>query len=527
MNQRHLKPNILLLMVDQMTIRAMSIYGNRIAKMPHLENLAAQSVLFENAYCAAPLCAPARFSLLTGKQSVNINAFDNASEFPASTPTMAHHLRDCGYSTTLCGKMHFIGPDQLHGFNERLTTDVYPSTYAWVPHWDKGASYITSGVTCASILEAGPCIRSMQMDYDDEVEYRAVQKLYDLARFSQQQPFFLTVSFTHPHHPFTIGQSFWDRYSNDEIDLPPVGEIPFEDLDYHSRGLYFAHGRHLHQINEQHVRNARHAYYGMLSYLDDKIGRLMKVLDQTGLAEDTLVIFTSDHGEMLGERGMWHKHNFFEPSIRVPLTMRWPGRLEHSAIGEPVSHIDLLPTLMELVGTDNGLADMDGQSLLPLLQGGSGDHPVFADYLAIGPCVPCRMVRSGNYKYMYTHEKDEQLFNLADDPYEQKNIVAEPDCKQIKAQLKQALLTSWNPQEVDQRVRLDQRRRIAINNTPNHAPGWDYIYRKGDDARFVRNRQVDKTKSKYQLPRIDPTPPNRPPLSEVQIDDAMRLGVLP
>ncbi len=147
MNQSCDKPNILLLMVDQMTIRAMSFYGNPVVKMPNLEKLAAESLLFENAYCASPLCAPARFSLLTGKQSVNINAFDNASEFPASTPTLAHYLRSCGYATILCGKMHFIGPDQLHGFNERLTTDVYPSTYAWVPHWDKGASYITSGVT--------------------------------------------------------------------------------------------------------------------------------------------------------------------------------------------------------------------------------------------------------------------------------------------------------------------------------------------------------------------------------------------
>ena len=129
--------------------------------------------------------------------------------------------------------MHFIGPDQLHGFNERLTTDVYPSTYAWVPHWDKGAGYITSGVTCASILEAGPCVRSMQMDYDDEVEYRGKQKLYDLARSNREQPFFLTVSFTHPHHPFTIGQEYWDRYSHADIDLPAVDEIPFENLDYH------------------------------------------------------------------------------------------------------------------------------------------------------------------------------------------------------------------------------------------------------------------------------------------------------
>lgn len=527
MNKSCDKPNILLLMVDQMTIRAMSIYGNPVVKMPNLEKLAAESLLFENAYCASPLCAPARFSLLTGKQSVNINAFDNASDFPASTPTLAHYLRSCGYATILCGKMHFIGPDQLHGFNERLTTDVYPSTYAWVPHWDKGPSYITSGVTCASILEAGPCVRSMQMDYDDEVEYRGKQKLYDLARSNREQPFFLTVSFTHPHHPFTIGQDYWNRYSHTEIDLPTVGEIPFENLDYHSQGLYFAHGRHLHKITAEHVRNARHAYYGMLSYLDDKIGRLLEVLDETNLAHNTLVIFTSDHGEMLGERGMWHKHHFFEPSIRVPLTLRWPGRIDHGRATDPVSHIDLLPTLMDMLEVDDVPEKFDGQSLLPVLQGGTVEHPIFADYLAIGPCVPCRMVRIGNYKYMYTHGKDEQLFDLSNDPREKKNIASESGCLQIKAKLERALHASWNPEEVDQRVQLSQRRRIAINNTPGDAPSWDYIYRKGDSERFVRNRQVDSTKGEFQLPRTPPTPPNLPPLSQVQIDNAMRQGVLP
>ena len=236
MNGHYGKPNVLLLMVDQMTVRAMSIYGNQTARMPNVEKLASESVLFENAYCASPLCAPARFSLLTGRQSVNINAFDNASEFAASTPTIAHYFRKLGYFTTLCGKMHFIGPDQVHGFNERIMTDVYPSSYAWVPRWDKGAGYITSGVTCASIMEAGPCIRSLQMDYDDEVEYRGTQKLYDLARARNKQPFFLAVSFTHPHHPFTISQEYWDRYRHDEIDMPPVSELPFDQLDYHSRG---------------------------------------------------------------------------------------------------------------------------------------------------------------------------------------------------------------------------------------------------------------------------------------------------
>ncbi|KAA3622537.1 MAG: choline-sulfatase [Proteobacteria bacterium] len=520
-------PNILLIMADQMTVNAMSIYGNRVAKMPNLERLASESVVFDNAYCASPLCAPARFSLLTGKESVKIDAFDNASEFPAATPTLVHHLRSSGYWTALCGKMHFVGPDQLHGFNERLTTDVYPASYAWVPHWDKGASYITSGVTCASILEAAPCIRSMQMDYDDEVEYRGVQKLFDVVRSESQRPFFLTVSFTHPHHPFTISHDYWDRYSVDEIDAPSVEPIAFEELDYHSRGLYFAHGRHLHDVTEAHVRNARHAYYGMLSYVDDKIGHLLDVLDETGLSKDTMVIFTSDHGEMLGERGMWHKHNFFEPSVRVPLTMRLPGRIPPSRVSDPVSHIDLAPTLLDFVGNADTNSEMDGVSLRPAIEGEALEHEVVADYLAIGPCVPCRMIRKGNYKYLYTHGHDEQLFDLDDDPRETKNLADDSACQAVKQELKRALFARWNPEHVDGRVKASQRRRIAINRTPGDPPTWDFVYRKGDETRFVRGRDVDETKGKYRLPVIASIAPNRPPLTETQIDLAMKTGKLP
>ncbi len=526
MSENSGKPNILLLMVDQMTVRALSIYGNRVAKLPHLEKLASDSMLFENAYCASPLCAPARFSLLTGKQSAKINAFDNASEFPAATPTLPHYLRSHGYFTVLCGKMHFIGPDQMHGFNKRMTTDIYPASYAWVPQWDKGASFITSGVTCASILESGPCIRSMQMDYDDEVEYRGIQTLYDLARSRNRHPFFLTVSFSHPHHPFTISREFWDRYAEDDIDLPEVGNIPFAQLDYHSRGLYFAHGRHLHKITQDSVIQARHAYYGMLSYVDDKIGRLLDVLNKTGLADNTLVIFTSDHGEMLGERGMWHKHHFYDATARVPLTLRLPGKITPSRISAPVSHIDLMPTILNMVDGAELPDNLDGTSLAPVFDGTEPEHAIFADYLAIGPCVPCRMVRCGEYKYMYTHHHDEQLFNLSADPYEIRNLANEQAFKNIKADLKRQLFESWDPSDIDTRVRVSQRRRTAINNSPGEQPTWDYIYHKGDHQRFVRNRKVDDTKGRFRLPRIEPVLPNQDPMSQTQISRAMETGML-
>ena len=520
------KPNILLLMVDQMTASAMSIYGNSVCRMPNMDRLAARSLVFDNAYTNSPLCAPARFALLSGRESSRINAFDNASEFQASQPTIAHHLRQQGYWTSLCGKMHFIGPDQLHGYNERITTDVYPASFAWVPHWDKGAGYITSGVTCGSVIEAAACIRSMQMDYDDEVEYRGIQRLYDLARNPALAPFFMTISFTHPHHPFTISEEYWDRYRHDDIDMPRVGEIPFEQLDYHSQGLYFAHGRHLHDITEAHVRNARHAYYGMLSYVDDKIGRILDTLEETGLAQDTLVVFTSDHGEMLGERGMWHKHHFFESALRTPLCFSLPGEIKSGRVDSVVSHIDILPTLMEFLGADE--VTTDGTSFMAALQGKplATDRAVFADYLAIGPCVPCRMVRRGDFKYLYTHGKEAQLFNISQDPDELANLADDAGHRQLADEMCAIVLQDWDPQEIDARVRRSQRHRIAINRAGGAHPSWDFVFRKGDEGRFVRNREVDGTKGKYRLPRIQTLPPNRPELTAEQIERAMHSGSL-
>lgn len=178
--------------------------------------------------------------------------------------------------------MHFIGPDQLHGFRQRLTTDIYPSNFAWTPGWPNEPEYRPTGISLRPVVQAGKCVRSLQIGYDDEVEFHGVQKIHDLARYAQDDPFFLTISFTHPHSPFTTTAHYWDKYRHDDIDLPSVRAIPVEELDEHSRWLYYAHGTHLNTVTEEHVRTARHAYYGMCTYVDDKVGRIMEAMRATG-----------------------------------------------------------------------------------------------------------------------------------------------------------------------------------------------------------------------------------------------------
>ena len=208
------KPNIIIIMADQLAAHALSLYGNPVCKTPHLNELANQGIVFENAYSNNPVCVPSRASMLSGMLCPEISAYDNATELPSSVPTMAHYMRSLGYWTFLSGKMHFIGPDQLHGFNERLTTDVYPANYDWIGNWSEGPSYVPSGTALNGIVEAGPCIRTMQEDYDDEVEFQSLRKIYDLARYNEQNPFFGVVSFTSPHTPFNVSQKYWDLYKS-------------------------------------------------------------------------------------------------------------------------------------------------------------------------------------------------------------------------------------------------------------------------------------------------------------------------
>jgi len=294
-------------MADQMAGLALPSYGHAVAQAPHLERLSAGGVVFESAYCNSPLCAPSRASMLTGQLPSRIGTYDNAAEFPASFPTFGHYLRAMGYHTCLCGKMHFVGPDQLHGFEERLTTDIYPADFGWTPDWERPDHRPSWYHNMLSVVQAGTCQTSNQLDFDEEVGFQAVRKIYDLARAGDRRPFCLFVSFTHPHDPFAVPQEYWDRYEHDQVDLPTVPPLPLEQMDPHSRRVHHVCDLGRYRQTEERVRNARHAYYGAISYVDDKVGQILQALEATGFARDTVVLFTSDHGEMLGERGLWYK----------------------------------------------------------------------------------------------------------------------------------------------------------------------------------------------------------------------------
>ncbi len=486
------KPDVLILMADQMVPGALPFHGHPLTQTPAMSWLADNGVVFDNAYTGSPLCSPGRSSFMTGLLPSRTHTYDNAAEFASEIPTFAHYMRGAGYRTVLSGKMHFCGPDQLHGFEERLTTDIYPADYGWTPDWNRPHDRPHWYHDMSSIVDAGPCLRSNQLDFDDEVAFAAERELFGHIRSNDQRPFCFVVSFSHPHDPFAIPRQWWDMYRNEDIPMPTF-EYDEANVHPHERRLRHVCAMNGVQITTEQVRAARRAYYGAISYVDDHVGKLINLLRETGRLDDTVVILTSDHGEMLGERGLWYKMNFFEGSARVPLVVTAPPRFEAGRVSSPVTTMDLLPTLVGLAqdGDVSGIVGpLDGQSLVPLLAGEpSGRDTVTAEYLAEGAIAPIVMVRRGDAKLIHSPADPDQLFDLSVDPLERNNLVDEPAHADLLADLRAEVAARWDLPKIDREVRESQQRRIAVMKALGNgvqAP-WDFVPPYEASRRYIRN----------------------------------------
>ncbi|OXY82630.1 choline-sulfatase [Oceanimonas doudoroffii] len=471
------RPNIVFIMADQLAAPALPIYGHPVVKTPHLSALADAGVVFDSAYCNSPLCAPSRYVLMTGRLPSKIGAYDNAADLADDIPTFAHYLRNLGYRTALSGKMHFCGADQLHGFEERLTSDIYPSNFNWITSWDQPEKRPEWYHNMDPVIEAGPCVRSLQLDYDEEVVVNAQRFLYDQVRGSDDRPFCLTVSMTHPHDPYITTDEYWSRYHHDDIDMPSVKVAPGEH-DPHSERLRFVCGLDKTEVTDEQIRNARHAYYGSISYVDDQVGKLVKTLKETGLDKNTIIVFSGDHGDMLGERGLWYKMSWFEWSARVPLIVHYPERFAPRRVSASVSTLDLLPTFVEMVdGPQSGyVTPIEGRSLVPHLQGEEGHDEVIGEYLAEGALAPLLMIRRGAYKYICSPADPEQLFNLVEDPQELRNLANSPAHADVLQSFREQVASGWDLDQLNENVLQSQRRRQLVGEALNkgkYTP-WDF-----------------------------------------------------
>ena len=402
------QPNILLITTDEHAPMYSGTYGHPLVQTPCMDQLADEGATFDSAYCNSPLCLPSRMSFMTGRYINRIAAYDNASPLASDEVTWAHMLRAAGYDVVLSGKQHFCGPDQLHGFRTQLARDLHAEMWTknGVPSgaadWSKGTP--AAAEPWGGVAEAGPGT-TLEIEVDDLVEERAIDYLRDPAR--KEQPWALNASFIAPHFPLVVPERFFNLYPLDEIDLPeiPPGHLESQHpVHKRMRSMFGAV-----DFPEEQVRRARAGYYGLITYLDEKIGRLLQVLEETGQRENTVVIHFSDHGEMNGEHGMWRKSGFYEASSRVPLQVVWSGSIAAGQrIGEVVSLVDLVATIVDIADAPSS-GSLDGDSLLGLMQGHSEGwkDEAFGEYLAHGVARPTAMLRRGRYKLNYS---------LGDDP---------------------------------------------------------------------------------------------------------------
>ncbi len=450
------RPNILFIMSDEHAPHFTGFHGHPLVRTPHLDRLAACGTVFEHAYCNSPLCAPSRMSLMTGRYIHNIGAWDNSTPLPLDTITWAHLLRAAGYDVALSGKQHFVGLDQLHGFRTQLARDLHAERAHPTFDWSQGT--LVAPHPWPGLAQAGPG-QTVEIEVDDQAEAAALAYLRDPAR--QAGPWALNVSFIAPHFPLVAPPEYWEHYPPERVDLPtlPPGHTATQHPAIRRMRRMFGMPD---EVPEELTRRGRAGYYGLITYLDATIGRLLAALDDTGQRENTIVIYTSDHGEMAGEHGMWRKSNFYEHSARVPLVLAGPGLPAGRRIPAVVSLVDLIATIVDL-GGGTPITPLDGDSLLPPLRGlAEWKDEAFAEYLAHGVARPMAMLRRGRFKLNYYLDERPELYDLEADPGEFTDLAASPEHAPILDDLRERLLARWNPIVLEQQVRRSQRERLLI-----------------------------------------------------------------
>jgi choline-sulfatase len=464
-------PNLLLIVSDQHHPRCAGFAGHPVVHTPNLDALAASGTTFRSAYCASPICVPARASIATGRYVFQHRCWDNAAPYAGDPPSWGHRLIGAGYDVSTVGKLHYrdadcdtgtgpqILPMHVHGRGD-LRGLVHRATGTPVP----------SGTGSARIAKAGVG-ETEYTRYDRAVADAAARQIH---RADPARPFAITASFVSPHFPWLAPQDYADRYADAEIAVPASLDAAWR----HPAVDEFRSAFGLDDLPPAVSRTALRAYFGLCSFLDTQVGRVLDALAASGRAEDTLVIYTSDHGESAGAHGLWFKHLMNEESAGVPLVLRGPGVPAGAVVHTPVSHVDLYPTILQAAGIPLPEADLPGVSLLDVARGDRPDRVVLSEYHANGSLGASFLVRSRRYKYIEYARHRPQLFDLIDDPGETVDLAADPAQAGTLRRLAQQLRGLCSPEAVDEQARADQRERIeraggvraALSHTVEYTP---------------------------------------------------------
>jgi choline-sulfatase len=477
------RPNILFILSDQHTQKIAGCYGDPLASTPAIDALAARGVVFDNAYCASPVCVPSRMSLLTGQHPHAQECWTNDDFLASDRPSWAHAMGAAGYRPTLIGRLHALGPDQLHGFAERRVGDHSPN-WPGVSRHDLGPLARANDPWPESLARSGPGRCSYEMKDEDTAE-AACDFLRDAGarqRAGDDAPFCLHVGFILPHPPYVCGEADYAHFAG-RIPLPA---LPRPDAE-HPWLTWWRRDRGIEQVADDDALRARAAYYGLVASMDRMIGNILATLEAEGLAGDTLVVYASDHGDQLGERGLWWKHTFYEESVKVPLVIAWPGRLPEGERRDGIVELSGLgPTLLEAAGAP-ALPHARAQSFLGLARDAA--HPwhgeAFSEYCTDavpawtgGMAVQQRMIRSGRWKLVYYAGYRPQLFDLRADPDELHDLGESPDHADMRAALVARVLERWDPAAIAARMRERRRDKDLIGawvaqTRPRNTHLWD------------------------------------------------------
>ncbi|WP_276256597.1 sulfatase-like hydrolase/transferase [Halomontanus rarus] len=441
--------NVLLIMSDEHRPDALGCTGHRIVETPTLDALATEGMRFTNAYCPSPLCAPCRASFTTGQYVHEIGAWDNAASYDGEPESWGFHIQDHGVDVTTVGKLDF--QPGVQGFPEQLESSFRDSP-------DVNGLYRDPPVVREDarerITEARPTENSGPHEAGDERRVaRAVEWLED----REDDGWLLSVNLVLPHFPLTAEQPYYDHYANvDDLpdDYPAADDHPIlEELRNHFDGR---------GLDEETLHRTRRAYYALCTRLDDLVERLLNTLKSEGFVDDTLVIYTSDHGEPLGDHETWWKCSMYDQSVGIPLIARGPG-VESATVDAPVSLLDLVPTMADALEVPHDSA-WRGRSQWPVLRGicpPNEDRAVFSEYHAHGVSRGMFMLRQGRYKYVHYPDNPDQLFDLECDPEEVENLADDPVYAPVRDRLESRLRERVDPSPdvIDERARADQKRR--------------------------------------------------------------------
>lgn len=462
--------NVLLIMSDQHRRDCLGIEGNQFARTPNLDALGQSGTRFRSAYCSNPVCVPSRASLLTGLYTHHHKTWNNSVAWPFENKTAAHYFGQAGYMTALIGKMHFVDA-QTHGFDYHIGfNDWYqylgPKTKLYADELSRANSgsgmpenddlWRDSGDPWkgARTLDSrqGPVAvgRASEIPEQDHFEsFTARETVRFLRMHGKAQPFFAICSFLKPHDPFMPARSFAAMFRPEDMKLPKTwGKVDLLKVPKEVRNS-IEHNAPTPELRDEREAKTRIAmYYANLAQMDTALGQVTDALRELDLEKDTIVVYTSDHGEMLGDHSMWQKFQFYEGSCSVPLIVRAPGVTRaNSACQSPVSQVQVLPTIGELCGLT--LPKLDGPSLSPQLRNPATvfDQPVYAEYNLQNPRAKY-MLRRGDYKYTFWANDMPELYNLRDDPDEMQNIALEPHYKSKLEELKAQLFAWYKPPEI-------------------------------------------------------------------------------